>query len=204
MNTKRQTIWLVSMLSLMVVLSAYYLFTQDLGGKTALTDADHLQHAAEVTADEDGATNEGTALVDGSYTISELDHDILQQLERDGYFESGVFGEALTKREQKNETESNRIMSVIADVSQDPEASVAAWAEMELLEAKNEKIAQLENELMEQYEMAVIAEEMNEMYKVVVTSDTLEKKQAAQIIDQVMTVMEVKPEQISVQFLPNP
>ncbi|UUZ79562.1 SpoIIIAH-like family protein [Paenibacillus sp. P26] len=29
MNNKRQTIWLVSMLSLMVVLSAYYLFTED-------------------------------------------------------------------------------------------------------------------------------------------------------------------------------
>lgn len=29
MNTKRQTVWLVSMLSLMVVLSAYYLFTED-------------------------------------------------------------------------------------------------------------------------------------------------------------------------------
>ncbi|KPV55275.1 hypothetical protein QJ48_34035, partial [Paenibacillus sp. A3] len=31
MNSKRQTIWLVSMLSLMVVLSAYYLFTEDVG-----------------------------------------------------------------------------------------------------------------------------------------------------------------------------
>ncbi|MFU1794725.1 SpoIIIAH-like family protein [Paenibacillus azoreducens] len=31
MNSKRQTIWLVSMLSLMVVLSAYYLFTDDSG-----------------------------------------------------------------------------------------------------------------------------------------------------------------------------
>lgn len=29
MNSRRQTIWLVSMLSLMVVLSAYYLFTED-------------------------------------------------------------------------------------------------------------------------------------------------------------------------------
>ncbi|KAF6568591.1 SpoIIIAH-like family protein [Paenibacillus sp. EKM202P] len=29
MNNKRQTVWLVSMLSLMVVLSAYYLFTED-------------------------------------------------------------------------------------------------------------------------------------------------------------------------------
>jgi|GEM_PF-248495 len=32
MNSKRQTVWLVSMLSLMVVLSAYYLFTDDAGG----------------------------------------------------------------------------------------------------------------------------------------------------------------------------
>ena len=31
MNNKRQTIWLVSMLSLMVILSAYYLFTDDSG-----------------------------------------------------------------------------------------------------------------------------------------------------------------------------
>jgi stage III sporulation protein AH len=31
MNNKRQTVWLVSMLSLMVVLSAYYLFTEDSG-----------------------------------------------------------------------------------------------------------------------------------------------------------------------------
>ncbi|MGF7048586.1 stage III sporulation protein AH [Paenibacillus sp. DS2015] len=34
MNNKRQTIWLVSMLSLMVVLSAYYLFTEDSGSST--------------------------------------------------------------------------------------------------------------------------------------------------------------------------
>jgi len=33
MNNKRQTIWLVSMLSLMVILSAYYLFTDDAGTK---------------------------------------------------------------------------------------------------------------------------------------------------------------------------
>lgn len=38
MNSKRQTIWLVSMLSLMVVLSAYYLFTDD---------ADKLNKTAE-------------------------------------------------------------------------------------------------------------------------------------------------------------
>lgn len=38
MNTKRQTIWLVSMLSLMVVLSAYYLFTEDVNKLNTATD----------------------------------------------------------------------------------------------------------------------------------------------------------------------
>lgn len=43
MNSKRQTIWLVSMLSLMVVLSAYYLFTDD---------TDKLNQAANQTQTE--------------------------------------------------------------------------------------------------------------------------------------------------------
>lgn len=43
MNNKRQTIWLVSMLSLMVVLSAYYLFTGDSGSsKTPVADSQQV------------------------------------------------------------------------------------------------------------------------------------------------------------------
>lgn len=43
MNNKRQTIWLVSMLSLMVVLSAYYLFTEDSGSsKTPVADSQQV------------------------------------------------------------------------------------------------------------------------------------------------------------------
>lgn len=38
MKSKRQTIWLVSMLSLMVILSAYYLFTEDRSTKGKNTD----------------------------------------------------------------------------------------------------------------------------------------------------------------------
>ncbi|MEK8132745.1 SpoIIIAH-like family protein [Paenibacillus filicis] len=39
MNSKKQTIWLVSMLSLMVVLSAYYLFTEDVKELDVATSA---------------------------------------------------------------------------------------------------------------------------------------------------------------------
>lgn len=52
MNGKRQTIWLVSMLSLMVVLSAYYLFTEDSGASVPKETAGTIQvDSAKNTAD---------------------------------------------------------------------------------------------------------------------------------------------------------
>ncbi|NQX58894.1 SpoIIIAH-like family protein [Paenibacillus qinlingensis] len=50
MNAKRQTIWLVSMLSLMVVLSAYYLFTEDVN-KLDLASSDAISKSQEVKID---------------------------------------------------------------------------------------------------------------------------------------------------------
>ncbi len=50
MNAKRQTIWLVSMLSLMVVLSAYYLFTEDVN-KLDLASTETINKSQEVKID---------------------------------------------------------------------------------------------------------------------------------------------------------
>jgi stage III sporulation protein AH len=50
MNAKRQTIWLVSMLSLMVVLSAYYLFTEDVN-KLNLANTDAAKNPTEIKVD---------------------------------------------------------------------------------------------------------------------------------------------------------
>jgi len=62
MNTKRQTVWLVSMLSLMVILSAYYLFTEDVGSKAdLLTENTQQQQPAGAT---EVAVGEGGIVVD--------------------------------------------------------------------------------------------------------------------------------------------
>lgn len=60
MNTKRQTIWLVSMLSLMVVLSAYYLFTEDVS-KLDLAAQNAPQEQVTVDTKEAGQTTGQTA-----------------------------------------------------------------------------------------------------------------------------------------------
>lgn len=63
MNTKRQTIWLVSMLSLMVVLSAYYLFTDDISQINEVSNAVETQNiivdTKETTPDAAQKTNAG-------------------------------------------------------------------------------------------------------------------------------------------------
>ncbi|AIQ30996.1 hypothetical protein P40081_24605 [Paenibacillus sp. FSL P4-0081] len=71
MKGKRQTIWLVSMLSLMVVLSAYYLFTEDTGASIPKETAGSIQ----VDTVKDG-TGGGTATtLDSGLVINEVPTD---------------------------------------------------------------------------------------------------------------------------------
>ncbi len=203
MNTKRQTIWLVSMLSLMVVLSAYYLFTQDLNDADKLSGGNgKTENVSEVTGDGQGVVVDevGQGGEDG---ISASDKEVLEQLEKEGLAATSVFGQLKDKREAMYAQEEERIYSVIADVEKSEEEISAATKELGLLEDKNSKIMDLETALMEQYEMALISPE-NDRYKVVVTSEKLEKKDAANIIEQVMKTLEVKPDQVSVQYVQAP
>ncbi|WP_058303715.1 SpoIIIAH-like family protein [Gorillibacterium timonense] len=65
MNSKRQTIWLVSMLSLMVVLSAYYLFTEDVDKlKNTADPAQTEQVSVNHDQTDAAAANTGKAAAD--------------------------------------------------------------------------------------------------------------------------------------------
>lgn len=69
MNNKRQTIWLVSMLSLMVILSAYYLFTDDSG-----TKAPPVAESTQVDGQKPGAGQEanGTTGTGDELVVNEV------------------------------------------------------------------------------------------------------------------------------------
>lgn len=104
MNGKRQTIWLVSMLSLMVVLSAYYLFTEDSGtstqpiaGNSQIGEmvTDQLQNvASEVGKDEQTVVTE---VVSEGETVT--DDEIVIDVDEDK--------ETANSPEQTNEGEDN-------------------------------------------------------------------------------------------------
>ncbi|RRJ66471.1 SpoIIIAH-like family protein [Paenibacillus oralis] len=74
MKSKRQTIWLVSMLSLMVVLSAYYLFTEEGPAPSAKTDGQQVSM--------EGGTAQNGALEESG--LSPQDEVILSEITSDG------------------------------------------------------------------------------------------------------------------------
>lgn len=206
MNTKRQTVWLVSMLSLMVVLSAYYLFTQDVESPEVVTDGAQTEQAAQNNATEAAATGDGVVVneveqpAEGA-VLSDADKEALNLIEEQGLAAGGVFSELLAKRELKNTEEENRIMAAIAETKTKQEESVAAIAELDMLEEKQAKLTGIESELQKQFENVVV-DEQNDKFNVVVSSEKLEKKQAADIIKLVMSTMEVGADQVSVRYIP--
>jgi len=199
MNTKRQTIWLITMLSLMVVLSAYYLFTNDIDD-TADMAADAGWTEQDGTESEAGGVIVNDTTQQGDFTLSAADQDILKKLEAEDFANGGLFTDILKERDESTRELNDRAMAAIAQTQSNPEEAAAASAELEALETRYEKIRELEEEFKESYDMALI-EDKNDRLKVVVTSDKLEKKQAAAIIDRVMNVLEVEASQVSVQYV---
>jgi stage III sporulation protein AH len=193
------------MLSLMVVLSAYYLFTQDVESPDVLTDGTKTeqvaQNATEAATNGDGlVVNEVEQPSDG-VALSDADKEALNLVEEQGLAAGGLFSELLAKRELKNSEDENRIMAAIAETQTKQDESVAAIAELDMLEEKNSKLTGIESELLKQFENVVI-DEANDKFNVVVSTEKLEKKQAADIIKLVMSTLEVGADQVSVRYIP--
>lgn len=206
MNTKRQTIWLVSMLSLMVVLSAYYLFTQDTNSPDMLSDGTQTQQkagATEATAGNDQIVvdqvdSAGKTTDDDS--LSDADKQVLEQIEAQGGVDTSVFSQIEEKRGQLNSDQQDKLFTEITNL-EDPKEAQAAATQLEQLEEKNSKLTSIENELMKTFQQAIVNEEGNG-YKVLVESDKMDKSQAANIIDLVMKTLGVDADQVSVQYIP--
>ncbi|TYP77870.1 SpoIIIAH-like family protein [Paenibacillus methanolicus] len=218
MNTKRQTVWLVSMLSLMVILSAYYLFTEDVSTSPDLLTEGTKQEqpvdgATEVTAGS-GAKNdevvvnevtqegaaEGVLTGDAAKAAADADAKTLQQVEEQG-LASNVFDELQLKRSQENAEEESRLMAALGDTKQNTDNALQAMEELSQLEEKNTKVTSLEEELAKTYKSVIITPQAGDKYKVVVQSEKVDRSQADDILVKVVGALNLKAEQVSVQFV---
>lgn len=212
MNTKRQTIWLVSMLSLMVVLSAYYLFTEDTTTPettSAQTQLEAPGNASEVSQTNDGVVKEVTGNKSGEAqgdttasnqgTINEDDQQILDQIAKD-VMAGNQIEELQMERNNEYQTELERLYGIINDTTITDEKLLSAFDQMDLLEEQETKIASLEEELQKDYSQAVITQE-NGAYTVVVESPKLEVKQAVAIISKLMKELNVTQDKVTVKYI---
>ncbi|WP_337101681.1 SpoIIIAH-like family protein [Paenibacillus sp. YIM B09110] len=205
MNTKRQTVWLVSMLSLMVVLSAYYLFTQDVESPDLVTDNTQTEqvgkNATEVSTDGNALVIDDVQQPSDDSLLTDAEKAALEQVEKQGYTDGGIFSELAAKQDQQKLDETDKAYAAIGNVATNPDEGVAAASQLDSVELKYAKISELQEELQKQYEMVIIDEE-NDKYNVVVSSEKLERSEAAAIMELVMTKLELKADQISVQYEP--
>ncbi|MFD1955858.1 SpoIIIAH-like family protein [Paenibacillus thailandensis] len=203
MNTKRQTIWLVSMLSLMVVLSAYYLFTQDKDASNVLTDGTQTEQAegtteADASADPNG---QGEAVAETESEGQALTEEEILGLT--GVPSTAVFGEIMEKSQEQFNEEYDSLMKEIANTSDNTaEQSSEAVTQLNELEERKEKLSSLQTQLEEKFANAVVDDTQPNHYKVVVQSEKLEKTEAVGIIDLVVKTLGVPAEQVAVQYVP--
>lgn len=256
MKSKRQTVWLVSMLSLMVVLSAYYLFTEDgpktkqvtegqqvtsmdqdkvpdtamgdelLDGNDVILNEVTTQDGQDAVVVDEEASGDGDVLPDpdtsedkqptGAADSGEdpadtasgntepkqgvSDEDVLKQLEAQGVSAS----DTLTAYQfQRSEENSRKTDELIKKINEDPslDQAVMAQAELNALEEKEEKIFNIEEQLLQKYANAVVTENDDDSYKIVVVSEKLEAKEAVSIMDLVIKELGVTQDKVQVQYV---
>ncbi len=227
MNNKRQTIWLVSMLSLMVILSAYYLFTEDVSTPTGNASgvnqtldpsdatkasgagADGIEYSEidAVTGETTGSANAGgktdgsVASTDDGSGLSPADQAVINNL--NNLKGSQYLDQVQLNRKEQVDKKAFELEAIISDnKNASPEEAQSASEQLTQLEEKDARISSLEDKLLQQYSNAVVSEEDVNNYKVIVLSDKLEKKQAVNIVDLATKELQVTPDRVSVQAIP--
>ncbi len=210
MNNKRQTIWLVSMLSLMVILSAYYLFTEDV---TPTQETAAGQEQTEVFGASQGSETspdtgsdieitefETTSAGTEDHAISPEDEAVLKGIAN--LSGSEKITELQRQRMEQFASENEKLSAIVADTkNHSQEEASAAMEEMARLEDADLRMTSLEEKLLQEFDNAVVTEEQMH-YKVVIQTPKLEKQQAVKIIDMAAKELNVTPDRLSVEYVP--
>jgi stage III sporulation protein AH len=178
LQAKKQTIWLVSMLSLMVVLSAYYLFTDDVK-----TSTNHPKWDQMVIDDVSPSSTPSTSSKkEEAIESSTTDYFANLQMERD----------------EKQEAEFDRLMETMNNAN---EATAATTMKtLGDLQDQAEKVSALEEQLASEYTNAVVTQ-TNGKWDVTVQAKDLQKTQAVSIAELVMNELTLKPNQITIHTI---
>lgn len=203
MNTKRQTVWLVSMLSIMVVLSAYYLFTNDINTDMDMTSDELMTQDIVMDSIESGdfdfENKDSIVLEDYNSADQDMTEDeVLQQVQTQQESGYGYFTNLHLERDEAFAEEYEKLLALTANG--DLDAQTAAHDQIYRMDDKLAKLSYLEDLIRRDFAHAIITEEDENKLKVLVQADAMEKSEAVTIIDMVMKEMNVGPNQVYVEM----
>lgn len=223
MNAKRQTVWLVSMLSLMVVLSAYYLFTEDVkevdvasqqlqGNEikvdttsTTTGDKKAVDTAKADTKSEPASTKAtdsktGATATPPDANKSKSDAEVLKQVSTTAQSGSDYFKTAQIKRDEELSILTEKWMTVSLDSKKSTEEVSKALNELEKIQDQEARVSNLEDLLGKDFSNALVLQEGNK-WKVVVQAAKLERSEGVSIVDLVMKELNIGADKISIQYV---
>lgn len=213
MNTRRQTIWLVSMLGLMVVLSAYYLFTDNADKMDIMAEGEQQIAPDAIETGDYYDSIDLDELLGASGVIGDFAHDhghgaaadhddehVLQKVQAGALTGEERMAELDRLRNDMFAKETEKWMNIAMDTRKSNEEIAEAEARLHMLEEQQAIISDLEDQLMREYGNVVITEE-NGKWRVVVQADKLNRKEVVTIIDMLMDGLKVAPGKVAVEYV---
>jgi len=218
MNTKRQTIWLVSMLSLMVVLSAYYLFstsTDDLNAPSDLAsgqttngqvkiDMSQADPSLSVQGDKQAVapmTENAAKMANGKQTTGQIDPNV-QSVQGSARSSEEEFIQQAIEQNEKWSKQIEDWIAIAADPTQSKEKISQAQANATRIEEMSAKVEYLEGKLLKDFKNVLIKLEDDGRWKISVQASKLDKQKAVEIVDLVMKEMKIGADKIAgVQYM---
>lgn len=162
---KKQTVWLLTMLSLMIVLSVYYMTSPDMGDQAFIDDEGLTQNEEMVTTD---SNTEGKAEVNN---IANAEQDELYTMLR---------MEIQDKRSMKKD----RLSSVVASSSATAEQKTDALNEMDVIDQLGTKEVMLQETILEgdKYEDVLVRSDQEKVQVHVKAQEKLSNQEVVQIM----------------------
>jgi stage III sporulation protein AH len=186
MKMNRQKIWFFSMFALMIVLSGYYLLSEQ---PSSLRDSQIVQSTTEQVKDE----------IANSKPSEVTDEQVLEKLETQDV--EDFFTAYHMKQRDELAKEAEKYMKIITNPESSTQAISSAMASMQQLEDRSEQVTALEEKL-QQHFADVIIEEKEKRWNVIVQSEDLQADQAVHIVQMATDHLKIAPSQVSVQFRP--
>ncbi|KAB8128467.1 SpoIIIAH-like family protein [Gracilibacillus oryzae] len=173
---KKQTVWLLTMLSLMIVLSVYYLNAPN-EGDLAYFDTD-LENPDQVASQSLNNPNEEGA--------SELESELGTELDTSSISSEEYFAAVRMEITNQRSMEKERLEAIVASAEASSEEKNQAYDEMKEIEMLESKEAIVEDSIksLNGYEQVLVRNVSDNNIVVTVQTDSLSSAEANQIIQQ--------------------